>query len=149
MEVYFSLGSNLGCRLANIEKAITRLSVALEAGPERLSSIMETPSDGFDGPAFLNCAALYILPDEMSPDDILDRCQKVEQKLGRPAHEAEFDAQGKRVYSSRTIDIDILLIGDKRIETPRLSVPHPGAFIRSYMFEPLKEICPDWDKWLK
>lgn len=140
MKVYLSLGSNLGNREDNILQAASLLSTRLGAARTRLSSLIQTRADGFSGPDFLNAALLLVLDTPVPPEQILDCCQEVEHALGRPAHGIERDSAGKRIYRSRTIDIDILLIDNQKINTPRLTVPHPAMYNREFVMIPLKEI---------
>ena len=145
INLYLSLGSNMGDRLANIEAALALLDEAFGTGYARLSSIIETPAWGFEGEDFLNCAVLYALPRKREGAEaqalgILDAVKAVERRLGR-AGDLEFDAEGRRVYHSRPIDIDILFFGTHRIDHPRLQVPHPLIAERDFVRIPLEEIA--------
>ena len=135
-DIYLSLGSNLGDREANLEAALSLLDRRL--GPRvRVSSIMETPAFGFDGPDFLNLAALY--RSDIGAMELLWVCKETERELGRTGA-PKFGSDGSRIYESRTIDIDILLYGKREIDLPELKVPHPGLQDRPFMRIPLKEI---------
>lgn len=140
MKLYLSLGSNLGDRSGNIASALAMLAGEFGVEPDRVSSMIETRAEGFQGPDFVNAAALFILPDNTDPHWILDCCQKVEIDLGRPAHGIVTDGQGRRIYSSRSIDIDILLIDNQEINTERLTIPHPRMYQRDFVMIPLNEI---------
>ena len=70
---------------------------------------------------------------------ILETCKDIERKLGRTG-EPEYDADGKRIYSSRPIDIDILLFGNHKIDCQELTVPHKLMYERDFVMTPLKEI---------
>ena len=70
---------------------------------------------------------------------ILEICKDIERRLGRTG-EPEYDAEGKRIYHSRPIDIDILLLGDNNIDCPELTVPHRFMYERDFVMIPLKEI---------
>ena len=145
VNLYLSLGSNMGDRRASIEAAVTLLDEAFGTGHKRISSIIETPSWGFEAPDFLNCAVLYALPRKrMSAEaqalEVLDTVKAVERRLGR-GEDLEFDAEGRRVYHSRPIDIDILFFGTHRIGNPRLQVPHPLIAERDFVRIPLEEIA--------
>ena len=135
--VYLALGSNLGDRRANIAKAVALIDSRFGAHAA-LSGLYETKADGFDGPDFVNAAVRYDL--DLEPMDILHQCQAVEIEMGRPAHGIELDEKGRRIYHSRIIDIDILLIGDEIIRTPELEVPHPRMKEREFVMVPLGEI---------
>ena len=144
INLYLSLGSNMGDRLANIEAALALLDEAFGTRYTRLSSIIETPAWGFEGDDFLNCAVLYALPRKRDVTAqalwILDVVKAVERGQGR-AEDLEFDAEGRRVYHSRPIDIDILFFGPHRIDHPRLQIPHPLIADRDFVRIPLEEIA--------
>ena len=144
VNVYLGLGSNLGDRDLNLLRAMNLLDQAFGTHPERISRIVETPSWGFEGPAFLNLCVLYRLPRTANPEDhameILRRVKDIEQKLGRDLSEPLFDAEGNRIYHNRTIDIDILCYGDFTIKTHDLIIPHPLIAERDFVKKPLLEI---------
>ena len=138
-DVYFSLGSNLGDRQARIEEALRRLDKALGRPYEALSSIIETPAWGFDGPPFLNCVVRY--RSARRPETLLHICKRIERAMGRRGV-PEYDAGGRRIYRDRPIDIDILLYGDLTVDTPELKIPHPLMRQREFIMRPLAEIFP-------
>lgn len=140
MKFFLSLGSNLGDRQGNITRAVELLSEEFGCAPQRVSSYIETRAEGFIGPDFINAAVLFLLPDTTDPEWVLDICQKVEIELGRQAHGIATDEQGCRIYSSRSIDIDILIIDNQEINTERLTVPHPRMKERDFVMIPLTEI---------
>ena len=144
VNVYFGLGSNQGDRLGNIRSAVRLLDEALGVHYTALSRIIETESWGFSGQNFLNACILYRIGREGSPEAhgeaLLDVCKAVERELGRD-DVPEFDSDGRRIYHDRTMDIDILFYGSERIETPRLTVPHPLIRQRPFVMEPLLEIA--------
>ena len=136
-DVYLSLGSNLGDRRANIDEALRRLDRAIGRPYDALSSIIETLSWGFDGPDFLNCVVRYRTA--RRPETLLKICKRIERAMGRRGV-PEYDAEGRRIYHDRPIDIDILLYGDERVDTPELKVPHPLMHERDFVMRPLAEI---------
>ena len=138
-DVYFSLGSNQGDRQARIEEALRRLDKALGRPYEALSSIIETPAWGFDGPPFLNCVVRY--RSARRPETLLHICKRIERAMGRRGA-PEYDAEGRRIYRDRPIDIDILLYGDMTVDTPELKIPHPLMRQRDFIMRPLAEIFP-------
>ena len=143
VDVFLGLGSNLGDRDLNLLKAMNLLDEAFGMHPERISRIVETPAWGFEGPDFLNLCVLYSLPRQGTPEEhatrILRQVKEIEKALGR-TEEALFDAEGKRVYHNRIIDIDILLYGAQIIKTDELTVPHPLIGQRDFVKKPLLEI---------
>ena len=53
---------------------------------------------------------------------------------------AVYDASGRRIYKNRIIDIDIVLLGEEKVDTPELKIPHPRMWERDFVIKPLKEI---------
>ena len=70
---------------------------------------------------------------------ILEICKDIERRLGRTGR-PQYDENGGRIYTSRPIDIDILLFGDNRIDCPELTVPHRLMYERDFVMIPLREI---------
>jgi len=124
---YVGLGSNLGDRRAMIAGAIDRLR------PRRVSPIVETEPWGVtDQPRFLNAVAE--IETELPPGALLDRLLDLERDLGRVRTER---------WGPRTIDLDLLLYGDRQVATPSLTLPHPRLHERRFVLEGLAELCPD------
>ena len=141
-EVYFSIGTNSGDRQRNIADALERLSECFGSPYVSLSDIIETEPWGFSSEEkFLNCAVRYDL--QSAPEDILSVCKKIEADMGRKLSAPEYDSEGRRVYKSRIIDIDILLYGETRIDLPHLKIPHPQMKEREFVMLPLSEIISD------
>jgi len=128
--VYLSLGSNLGDRQQNLDKAIEFLSQRLRMG--KASSIYDTePLGDVEQPRFLNmvCEVFTML----APEGLLTLAKGIESKLGRTS----------KTGMPRTIDIDILLYGDKTVDSPGLTIPHPMMLERGFVLIPLAEIAPE------
>jgi 2-amino-4-hydroxy-6-hydroxymethyldihydropteridine diphosphokinase len=131
---YLALGANQGTPILNLKRAVEMLSA--ESGIKILarSSIYQTLPLGEPGqPNYFN--AVIAVDTTMEPRRLLRRCQAVETALGRVRTGA--------VWAPRTIDIDILLYGDKMIVDGHLSVPHPRIGERDFVVVPLIEIAPD------
>ncbi len=132
--VYLSLGSNLGDRQANLQRALEKLE------QERIhivarSSIYETePRDLPTQPWFLNMAVAC--ETRCFPLQLLSVLQFIERELGR--------VRGARAVPKgpRIIDLDILLFGNIAMNTPQLAIPHPHMLERRFVLEPLIEIAP-------
>ena len=146
VDLYLSLGSNQGDRRKNIEDALSCLNIELKAQYKAVSSIIETEPWGFDSDdKFLNAAVHYELrmKEGYNPEAealmILESCKKVEKMLGRTGG-PEYDAEGRRIYRSRPIDVDILLFGDHQIDYEELTIPHKLMYERDFVMIPLKEI---------
>ena len=146
VELYLSLGSNSGDRKKNIEDALSLLNIELGTPFKRLSSLIETDPWGFESDnKFMNAAVLYELElkkgynPEAEGLMVLEICKDIERKLGRTGS-PQYDDDGKRIYSDRPIDIDILLFGDDNIDCEELTVPHKLMYERDFVMVPLKEI---------
>ena len=139
VNVYFALGSNLGDREKNISEALRRMDEAFGTHYSALSKIIETEPFGFSGEAFLNAAVLYRITAE-NPLWTLYQVKAIEREMGR-TDAPEYDAEGKRIYHSRIIDIDILFYGKEIIDIPELTIPHKGIAERDFVLIPLREIA--------
>ena len=135
--IILGLGTNLGDREWNLEQARALLGEALHCDM-LCSQILETEAVGFDGPAFLNQAVGFQA--DVEPLELLDICQDIERQMGRPAHKAQFDPEGRRIYECRTIDIDILIFNGLNINSERLTVPHPQIVERPFVKELLNDL---------
>ncbi len=137
---YLSLGSNLGDRRQNLQRA-ARLIGERVGKLSALSSFCETVPWGFVSEnAFLNAAAC--VSTRLAPPDVLQATQRLERELGRTRKSVG------GVYSDRLIDIDLLLCFDAagtlvRMQTPRLTLPHPLMLEREFVMAPLREIAPE------
>ena len=144
--LFLSLGSNQGDRRHNIEAAIAMLNIELKTPYKAVSSFIETEPWGFESDEkFINAVVMYELqlPEGYNPEAqglmILEICKDIERRLGRRG-EPQYDENGERIYSSRPIDIDILLFGDNRIDCEELTVPHKLMYERDFVMVPLEEI---------
>jgi 2-amino-4-hydroxy-6-hydroxymethyldihydropteridine diphosphokinase len=128
------LGSNLGDRRAMLEGAIAELAATPGVQVLRISSLHETePVGGPPGQGtYLNAAA--VLETTLDPVGLLRILQAIETRFGR--------VRTVR-WGERTLDLDLLLFGDRIIETAELRVPHPGLAERRFVLEPLAEIAAD------
>ena len=124
---YVGLGSNLGDR-----EQLIRAAAEL-VGAARLSTIIETKPWGHeDQPRFLNAVAE--VETRLEPQPFLTFLLDVERRLGR-------ERVGPR-WGPRTIDLDLLLFGDRVVDEPGLVVPHPRLLERGFVLEPLAELVP-------
>ena len=129
--VYLGLGSNMGNRQANLEKALELLSQRLRV--EKISTIYDTePIGNTNQPRFLNLVCQIYT--RLAPTELLALAKGIESKLGR--------IPGKS-NAPRPIDIDILFYDDQVVETPELVIPHPKLTERAFVLVPLAEIAPD------
>jgi len=127
--VYLGLGSNLGKREENLEMALKLLGQRMKIG--RISSIYDTaPLGNTEQPRFLNIACEVFT--RLSPEGLLALAKGIEHKMGRHGRSGE----------PRPIDVDILLFGDRVIDTPDLKIPHPKMAEREFVLAPFAEIAP-------
>lgn len=130
-KAFIGLGSNLGVRKKNIES-----SVELFVGDKRIhllkrASYYETEPVGPNQPWFINTAIK--VETSFSPEGLLDRCKEVERRIGR------FDTSH---WGPRLVDLDLLLFGDRVLNTERLEIPHPQMEKREFVLRPLIELEP-------
>jgi len=128
-DVYLALGSNLGDRRQQLRLALRALA---EHGvrARRVSSLYETePMYDTEQPRFFN--AVVQADTQLTPEALLLAAKAVEQALGR---------QQRTRFGPREIDVDILLYGDERRDTPELTIPHPRMHERPFVQAPLAEL---------
>ena len=127
--VFLGIGGNLGDRRATMRRAVAEIRAVVE--DVRVSSMYETAAWGVtDQPSFLN--AVVRGSTELSPLELLDAMQAIENQLGRVRTQH---------WGPRTIDIDILLYGSDVIDEPRLKVPHPYMAQRGFVLRPLADLA--------
>ena len=130
-KAFIGLGSNLGERLRNLERAIALFPPQVRA--LRLSSVWQTTPWGYEQqPDFLNQVAQ--VETRLSALELLSHLKRIERVLGR---EPSF------TYGPRLIDLDILLYDELVCSQPELTIPHPHLAERAFMLQPLKEIAPE------
>ncbi len=131
--VFLSLGSNLGHRKVYLEQAVLGLDKIPHSRVIRSSSVYETTAWGkTDQGNFYNIAVE--LETSLEAHDLLHFTQAIEHSLGREREE---------FWGPRTIDIDLLLFGEEKIDTQELTIPHPFMTKRAFVLEPLQEIAGD------
>ena len=134
-KVFLSLGTNLGNKRENLNKAIQKIG-ELVGDVVRQSSFIETEPWGFESKnRFIN-GCVYVETD-LTPHEVLEMTQLIERELGRKekSHNGE--------YHDRIIDIDILLYDDVTIDEPELKIPHPHMKERDFVMIPLNEILKE------
>ena len=135
VSAYIGLGSNLGHRCAQIQRALEALSAIPDSCLGRCSSIREYPAIG--GPpqgSYLNAATQLFTT--LTPQLLLTHLWAAERSLGRQRPEMIR-------WGPRLIDLDLLLYGEQTISEPNLLVPHPRMAERLFVLEPMAEIAPD------
>lgn len=129
--VYLALGTNLGDRALNLQKAIASLAPNVQTLSQ--SSIYETEPWGYsDQPYFLN--QVIKCSTSLEPAALLAFLKEIEAQMGR---------QETFRFGPRLIDLDILFYDDLILDTPTLTIPHPRIIERAFVLIPLSEIAPD------
>ena len=130
---WIGLGSNLEDPAAQVTRALGELDAIAGSYLLRASSLYASPPMGPpDQPEYVNAVAGLLTT--LTPDALLDALQAIEQ-----AHDR---VRGER-WGPRTLDLDLLLYDEQCIDTPRLTVPHPGLHQRAFVLQPLAEIAPE------
>jgi 2-amino-4-hydroxy-6-hydroxymethyldihydropteridine diphosphokinase len=133
---FIGLGSNLDEPRQQVARALRELAGLPDTTLAAQSSLYRSaPMGPPDQPAYINAVAR--LETRLAPEALLDALQAIEARHGR--------VRGDERWGPRTLDLDILLYADVRIDKPRLQVPHPGLAERNFVLQPLAEIAPDLD----
>lgn len=131
MEVYLSLGSNIGNRRANLKKALRFLGENVDI--VKVSSVYDTEPVGVgEQPRFLNLICL--VGTNMGPKQLLSFIKGIESEMGRDL---------RLMNAPRIIDIDIIFHGDTIMESQELTIPHPRMRERAFVLVPFAEIAPE------
>lgn len=131
---YIALGSNLASPLEQVNAALKAIADIPDSRIVAVSSFYRTPPLGpQDQPDYLNAAVA--LDTALAPEELLNYTQRIERQQGR-------ERKAER-WGPRTLDIDIMLFGDKIINTERLTVPHYDMKNRGFMLWPLFEVAPE------
>ena len=132
MIAYVALGANLGEAAAVVASAIDALNRLPDTWLEARSHLYRSAPVDAQGADFINAVAA--VSTRLTAPDLLLALQQLEQRAGR---ERPFR------NAPRTLDLDLLLYGDARIDSPSLTVPHPRMMERAFVLIPLAEIAPD------
>jgi 2-amino-4-hydroxy-6-hydroxymethyldihydropteridine diphosphokinase len=128
-----ALGSNLGDRAAALQGAVDAILESPAVTGVAVSPVYETaPVGGPEQPDYLN--AVLLVDTELPALALLERAQAVEQTYGRLRDER---------YGARTLDVDVITIGDDVSNDPVLTLPHPRAHERAFVLHPLVDVAPD------
>ena len=131
-DVFLCLGANLGDPFVQISTAIDWLDAQGVSIVKRSSWYATEPEGIEDQPWFVN--RVVQASTDMSPLELLERCQQAEHRAGRTRSER---------YGPRLLDVDILLMGTLCLATDRLTLPHPRMHQRRFVLVPLTEIAPE------
>lgn len=138
--IIFGLGTNLGDREQNLERAIELIDSSFAKVVAKSEIISTPPMLPENAPEdwdidFLNMAIATELNKELTPQQVLKEIKDIEVKIGRK--------ESPR-WAPREIDIDILAWDNLIFEEDKLQIPHPGLTERAFAILPLAEIAPDW-----
>jgi len=134
VDAYVGIGSNLDGPADRVRAAIDALAALPATALAGASSLYgSTPMGPAEQPDYVN--AVVHLVTRLSPHALLDALQDLERASGR-------ERTGAR-WGPRVLDLDIILLGDRRIADDRLTVPHPGAGERAFVLLPLAELAPE------
>lgn len=130
--VYVGLGSNMGDRRQAIRQALDLLGRSEQIEVLAVSDIIETsPLGGSDQPEYIN--AVCQVRTTLNADSLHSKLREIESALGRVRQEK---------WGPRTIDLDLLLFGDRIIHTPDMTIPHPQIHLRSFVLKGLAQLDP-------
>lgn len=132
MKAFIGLGSNLGDRERNLQKAI-ELIRKMAGTVTAVSSFYYSEPQGFVSNNYFVNAALE-LDTQLSAPQLLVVLQEIESQLGRTSKSVDGN------YSDRIIDLDILMYENVSLETPELTLPHPRINERDFVLKPLREL---------
>jgi 2-amino-4-hydroxy-6-hydroxymethyldihydropteridine diphosphokinase len=130
---FVALGSNLGDPAQQIRSALRALAALPGTRLVRLSSLYRNPPEGgLAQPEFVNAVAQ--IETHAAPRELLDRLLGIERAHGRARDHPN---------APRTLDLDVVLYGDRVVREPGLTIPHPRMLDRAFVLVPLAEIAPD------
>lgn len=133
--IYIGLGSNIEPREDYIKQAIEK--IAVKNTIVACADLLESEPMGFEADTnFIN--TVIEIETEMSPRELLICLKEIEKELGRKSKSKN------GVYSSRTIDLDILYFDNQTLISPELVIPHPELANRSFVLIPLSQIAPNF-----
>ena len=128
---FIALGANLGNAAITVRQAIASMAQLQGTQLGACSSLYKTAPIESSGPDYIN--AVIEITTTLSAPELLVQLQNMEQQAGR---------QRPQPNAPRTLDLDILLYGSARINSPKLTVPHPRMWQRAFVLLPLREIAP-------
>ena len=133
--VVLALGSNLGDRMGALQGAVDTIADTPDVWVTSVSPVYETePVDAPDGsPQFLN--AVVLADTTLAAHRLLDRALAVEDAYDRERSEIR--------NAPRTLDVDIIVVGDRRADDDQLTLPHPRAHERAFVLQPWHDLEPD------
>jgi len=128
-----ALGANLGDTVATLNSAIAVLAQHPNITLISRSSWYQTAAVGPPQPNYIN--GCIVIETDLEPQELLTLLLTIEDQFGRVRQER---------WGARTLDLDLLLYGDRTLSTPHLELPHARMAIRAFVLVPLAEIAPAW-----
>lgn len=135
------LGTNLGDRNKNLQRALDFISIDNNIEIMKTSEVYASEAWGFDSSSFFNQAITIYT--EYSPHQLLSVLQEIEIRMGRKKNMNAHNQDGV-TYQDRVIDIDIIFYDDKVVDDPVLTIPHPLFHKRAFALMPVAEIEPQY-----
>ena len=132
VRAFIGLGANLGNAHATLQAALCALDTLPHTVLRQSSSVYRSAPIDSSGPDYLNAVAW--LDTRLDPHELLAELLRIEQAHGR---------ERTRRNAPRTLDLDLLLYGEQRIDSATLTVPHPRLHERAFVVRPLAEIAPE------
>jgi 2-amino-4-hydroxy-6-hydroxymethyldihydropteridine diphosphokinase len=129
-----SIGSNLGERLSNLQGAVSSLADTPDVWVQAISPVYETEPIDSPEDAGLYLNAVVVIDTAVPATVVLERALAIEDAFGRE--------RTGTVNESRTLDIDVIVVGDKVVDSPELVLPHPRAAERAFVLKPWVDIEP-------
>jgi len=130
---YIGIGSNLGKKRENYLEALERIAKVPNTRIVKESSLYESePWGGESREWYVN--GVIEIETELTPDDLLKKCQNIERAMGRK--------RVRKRWGARIIDLDILLYDNLIVGKKNLKIPHPEMHKRKFVLIPLSEIAP-------
>lgn len=134
--ILIALGANMGTPETALPAAWTDVVAALDLRHSRLSRLVRSrPAEAATGPCFANAVGLGYT--SANPAAVLTHLHAIEAEFGR-------DRQREGHHGPRTLDLDLLAVGELRCEEPTLILPHPRLHQRDFVLVPLLELLPNW-----
>lgn len=141
--IHINIGSNIGDRAAQIERAVAAICERIDPDGEaeiRLAPIEESDPWGYESEnRFLNLGMMIVTDADEDPHRLLAVLQEIEREISGASHRT---ADGD--YADREIDIDLIAVDDKVVDSPTLQLPHPRMEMRDFVMRPLLYLDPGW-----
>ncbi|MCM1483826.1 MAG: 2-amino-4-hydroxy-6-hydroxymethyldihydropteridine diphosphokinase [Muribaculaceae bacterium] len=135
---YINLGSNIGDRMAHLERAVAAIR-SIPGASVRVSAPFHSAPWGYDSPNdFINVGLALELAD-IDPRQLLDALLRIERSISPASHRTASGA-----YADRVIDIDLIAVDGTVLDVPGLTLPHPRMHQRTFVLKPMAELAPEW-----